>query len=253
MSQLRQLRSQTGYDLLIFRRNPAATFFTVVLPLIFFLLFLTIFGNNTDEQGVRAATYFVPGILALQITSATLVNLAMTITSRRERGVLKRVRGTPLAPWVFITAQALASLVISLVSAVLLIALGWLVYDVSVRGAGLVPLVISVTIGSLALSALGLALTAVIPSEQAAPAVTNAVVLPLYFISDVFIVGDKPRALELVAEVFPIQHLVSAMFTAFDPLAEGVPWPVTDWLVLAAWGLGGLVAAVVSFRWTPRR
>jgi ABC-type multidrug transport system permease subunit len=110
-----------------------------------------------------------------------------------------------------------------------------------------------VVIGSMALSALGLALTAVIPSEQAAPAVTNAIVLPLYFVSDVFIVGDKPAALEVIAAIFPIQHLVEAMFTAFDPLARGVPWPVVDWLVLVAWGLVGVAATLVSFRWTPRR
>jgi ABC-2 type transport system permease protein len=253
MTAVGQLRHQTAYNLLIFRRNPAATFFTVVLPLVFFFLLIGIFGDGVDENGERIATSFVPGLLALQITSATLVNLAMTITARRERGVLKRVRGTPLRPWVFIAAQAAASLVISLASAALLIGLGWLVHDVPVRAAGAGPLLVTLVIGPVTLAALGLALSSAIPSEQAAPAITNAVVLPLYFISDVFIVADKPRLVEIIAELFPIQHLVDALAASFDPLAHGGRFPVGHWLVLTAWGLFGAVAALVSFRWMPRR
>ena len=97
----RQLRSQVGYDLLAFRRNPAATFFTVVLPLIFLLLFTSIFGNEVLEgrDGLRAATFYVPGILALAIISATMVNLAMTTVTRREDGALKRACGArPCSP-----------------------------------------------------------------------------------------------------------------------------------------------------------
>ena len=250
---LSQLRHQVGFDLLMFRRNPAATFFTVAMPLIFFVIFTTIFGNQRLDNGVRQATYFVPGLLALSITSATMVNLAMTMTVRRERGVVKRVRGTPLPPVVFIAAQALAGVVISLVTGAVLIGAGWALFDVSVRAEGVISLGLSIIIGASCLAPLGLALTAVIPSENAAPAVTNATVLPLYFISDVFIVGDKPAHLERIAEFFPIQHLAAALVESFDPELSGVPWPWQHWIVLGLWGLVGLALTIAGFRWTPRR
>ncbi|MFV0526757.1 MAG: ABC transporter permease [Acidimicrobiales bacterium] len=253
MTAIRRLNHQVGFDLVMFRRNPAAAFFTLILPLIFFLLFTAIFGNETNEAGVRIATYYVPGIMTLQITSATLVNLAMAMTTRRERGLLKRLRATPLPPWVFIASQATASIVISAVASVFLIVVGRLVFDVSVRAAGVPSLVVSIALGSACLAALGLALSTIIPSEEAAPAITNVLVLPLYFISDVFIPGDKPRALEFIASLFPVQHLATALQPAFDPLAVGVTWPWRDWLVLAAWGLFGVAVARSRFRWVPSR
>lgn len=253
MSWPAQLRHQAGFDLMMFRRNPAATFFTVIFPLIFLFIFTGIFGNEEFDNGVRVATFYVPGILALAIISATMVNLAITMTTRRERGILKRVRGTPLRPWVFILAQAAAGVAISLFMTVLVVAIGWLVFDVSVVGVGVASLALSVLIGAASFAALGLALTAIIPSEAAAPAVTNAIVLPLYFISDVFIVGDKPLLLERIANVFPIQHLASAMQESFDPFVTSAPWPWDHWLVVAAWGVAGAVIASLTFRWIPRR
>jgi len=253
MKWLTQLRHQTRFDLLMFRRNPAATFFTVVFPLIFLFIFTGIFGNDETDDGVRVATFYVPGILALSVVSATMINAAMTIVTRRERGILKRVRGTPLRPWVFVIAQALAGIAISVFMTVLVVAIGWIVFDVSVVGVGVGSLALTVLIGAAAMSALGLALTAIIPSESAAPAVTNAIVLPLYFISDVFIVGDKPAVLETIANLFPIQHLAAALQESFDPFVTSAPWPVDHWLVIGAWGLAGGLIALATFRWTPNR
>ncbi|MCP5031538.1 MAG: ABC transporter permease [Actinomycetia bacterium] len=253
MSWFRQLRYQANFDLLMFRRNPAATFFTIIFPLIFLFLFTSIFGNEETNDGVRVATFYVPGILALAIISATFVNPAMNMVTRRERGTLKRVRGTPLRPWVFVAAQVLAAAAISIFMTVLVVTIGWAVFDVSLNSRGVGSLILTVLIGSMAMSALGLALTSIIPSESAAPAITNAIVLPLYFISDVFIVGDKPEILETIANLFPIQHLASALFESFDPFVTTVPWPVTHWLVIAAWGVFGAIATLVTFRWIPRR
>ncbi len=254
MSALQRLRHQVGFDLLIFRRNPAATFFTVVLPLIFLVLFTSIFGNAELDNGAKVATFYVPGILALAIISATAVNLAMSMTARRERGVLKRVRGTPIAPWVFVAAQALAGFVISVVMTVLVTAIGWLVFGVSLDAAGVPALVVSVLVGAVSFAALGLALTTIIPSEDAAPAITNALMLPLYFISDIFIAGDGvPEWIETVGNLFPIRHLSHALQESYDPFLTSTPWPWDHWLVIAAWGVFGGVIAITRFRWTPRR
>lgn len=251
---LTRLRKQAAFDLLIFRRNPASTFFTVILPLIFLVIFTSIFGNETLANGARVATLYVPGILALAIISATTVNLAITMTGRRERGILKRVRGTPIPPWVFVASQAVAGFAISAFMTVLITLVGRVLYGVTLNVSGLPSLIITVALGAMSFAAMGLALTALIPSEDAAPAVTNAIMLPLYFISDVFIPGDQiPEWTRRVADFFPVKHLSVALQESFDPFAEGTTWPWGHWLVIAAWGLVAAVAATRGFRWTPRR
>lgn len=251
MTWLRQLRYQASFDLMMFRRNPAATFFILLFPVIFLVLFSSLFGNEM-VNGVRSATLYVPGILALAIISATFVNLAVTMTGRRERGILKRTRGTPLRPWVFITAQGVAAMLISAAMTVVVIGIGRVAFGVSVNTSGLLSLAITVVIGAAAFSTLGLAVTSILPSETAAPAITNAIVLPLYFISDVFIVDEKPAILLDIAKVFPVQHLAKALAESFDPFATGIPWPWQHWVVIAGWGLLGLAFTLMSFRWTPR-
>ena len=101
---------------------------------------------------------------------------------------------------------------------------------------------------------MGLALTTIIPSEDASPAVTNAIFLPLYFISDVFIVGvDTPEFIQRIGDVFPVKHLSNALQESFDPLATSAPFPWENWLVIAAWGVVAAVITLRTFRWTPRR
>ena len=254
MSSVSLLRHQVNFDLLVFRRNPAASFFTVVLPLIFLVIFTSIFGNDELPSGAKVATFYVPGILALAIVSATTVNLAITMTARRERGMLKRLRGTPIAPYLFVLSQAIAGFVIAALMTVLIIALGWVLFGVAFNWATLPALLITLVVGAGGLAALGLAMTAVIPSEDAAPAVTNAIMLPLYFISGVFIPETEvPGWVTTIARIFPVYHLNNALQGSFDPLLDGVTWPFGHWAVLLAWGAFGLAVAVRFFRWVPRR
>lgn len=254
MTALTRLRSQAGFDLLVFRRNPAATFFTVVLPLIFLVIFTSIFGNETMSNGAKVATLYVPGILALAIISATAVNLAITMTTRRERGLLKRMRGTPIPPWTFVAAQAIAGFVISAVMTVVIIVVGRILFGVSLQASGIPSLIITVVIGAASFAMIGLAMTVIIPSEDAAPAVTNAVFLPLYFISDVFIAGDgTPDWVQTIGNLFPVRHMSHALQDSFDPFFEGTPWPWNHWVVIAIWGAIGAAVTLTRFRWTPRR
>ncbi len=254
MRGLRQLRSEASFNLLGFRRSPAATFFTVILPLIFLVIFTSIFGNEVvSSTGARVATLYVPGILALALVSANFMNAAIVTVIRRESGVLKAMRATPLPPWVYVGGQVAASLVLTAVMTALVIGIGWLGYGVEVQSGALPSLFITLVVGAAAFSALGLAITCVCPSEQAAPAITNMCVLPLYFVSDVFIPSEgAPRWMTLIGDIFPIKHLALALGRTFDPFVEGVPWPVGRWLILGVWGLGGALVTVRYFRWTPR-
>ena len=256
MTRLRQLRSEAAFSLLGFRRSPAATFFTLVLPLVFLVLFTSIFGNQTvgpPGAEVRVATMYVPGILALALVSATFMNQAIFVVVKRESGVLKALRATPLPPWVYVGGSVGSSLVLTAVMTLLVIGIGRLAYGVEVQAGAVPSLLITLALGAAAFSALGLAITCVCPSEQAAPAITNMCVLPIYFVSDVFIIlEDAPGWMSLIGDLFPIKHLAHALGHTFDPFTDGVPMPAGNWLVIAAWGAFGALVAVRWFRWTPR-
>ncbi|MDQ3679242.1 MAG: ABC transporter permease [Actinomycetota bacterium] len=256
MTSARLVWHQYRYDQRTFWRDPAAVFFTIALPLIFLFIFVSIFGNEDIEVGGReisGSTYYVPGILALAIVSATTVNLAITMTTLRERGTLKRVRSTPLPPWVFMAGRLLTALVVSVLMVVIVTLLGRLVYGVDVPTGTLPGLALAVIIGTAACCCLGFALTAVIPSENAAPAVSNALVLPLYFFSGIFIPNsDIPEGMQVVGDIFPVKHLFEALLTAFDPVTRGSGIEGIHLVVMAAWGVAGLVVATRTFRWSPR-
>ena len=257
MSTPALLWHQYRYDQRQFWREPASVFFTVALPLIFLFIFVSIFGNNpTKVEGhlVRGATYYVPGILALAIVSATIVNLAITFTILRERGLLKRVRSTPVPRWIYLAGRVLTATVVTVILVVAVTVLGRLVYDVTVPTRTLPGLVLTILVGTAACCALGFALTAAIPSENAAPAVTNALILPLYFFSGIFIPLDQiPSGMRVIGDVFPVKHLFDALLIAFDPATRGSGVAWGDLAVLAAWGVLGGVVAARTFRWTPER
>ena len=246
---------QARYDLTAFRRDPASVFFTAVLPVIFLSVLVAVFGGERLEgSGVRLSTYYVPGILALAVVSGTFVNLAMSITTLREDGVLKRLRGTPLPPWAFLAGRVASSLVLTSVVTVVLLAVGRVGYGVSLPGRTLPGFLLALLVGAASFSCLGVALTGVIPSTSAASAITTAVVLPLYFISGTFFPSESiPALLRGIADVFPIKHLAEALFASFDPATAGSGVATGDLAVVAAWGVAGLLFAVRFFAWTPRQ
>lgn len=255
-SDVQLLVHQYGYDQKQFWREPASVFFTVALPLIFLFLFSSIFGNNRVDLGgdhfVKTTTYLVPGIVTLAAVSATIVNLAITFTILREKGLLKRVRSTPLPPWVYLGGRVLTATALTVIMVVALTVLGRIVYGVAIPTKTIPGLLLTLVVGTAACCALGFALTSAIPSENAAPAITNAVILPLYFFSGIFIPEDKlPSAMKFVGSLFPVRHLFQAYFAAFDPAsaAPGIEWG--HLAVLALWGVAGGFIAVRTFRWTP--
>lgn len=249
-----KLFSAAKYALLSFRRNPAATFFTIAFPVIFLVIFGFVFGNETVDTGAKVATFIVPGILGLSIVSATLVNLAITQVGRREAGELKRLRGTPISPLAYIGGQILASFVIVALMAVLVTLIGRLFFGVVFQWQTLGVFLATVIIGSMAFSAMGLALTAIIPSEDAAPAVTNAAVFPLYFISDVFFFtdGESSGFVSRLGDVFPVKPLVNSLQDSYDPFLQSVTVPWAKWAVILAWGAFAVVIAMRFFRWTAQ-
>jgi ABC-2 type transport system permease protein len=255
MSGARLVLHQFRYDQKVFWRNPAAIFFTVLFPLLFLFGLATFFGDQRidDLGGIKVSAYYVPAILTLSIIAATLVSLAFRLTQARETGLLKRVRGTPLPPSVFIAGRLGNSLVISVIMVVLISLIGHFVYDVEIPTGTLPALLLAVAVGAAAFSCLGFALAAFIPNEDAAPAITNAIVFPIYFLSGIFVPENEiPDGVLNVADAFPVRALFEAIFKAYDPGTSGSGIAFGDLAVVAAWGLAGLIAALIWFRWEPR-
>lgn len=250
---VRKTLSATKYSLLSFRRNPAATFFTIAFPILFLVLLGSIFGDEITDSGATVATFQVPAILALSLVSATFVNIAMGQVFRREDGQLKRLRGTPMPPLAYIGGQLLASFAIVAFMTVLVIVLGRLMFGVVFNWNTVGIFAVSLLLGSLAFSALGLAITTIIPSQDAAPAITNAAVFPLYFVSDVFIITDGDGGfISTIGNIFPVRPLVQSLQDSFNPFLESVEIPWSKWAVIAAWGVFGVFIAAKFYRWTPQ-
>jgi len=247
---------QFRYDQKSFWRNPGAVFFTVALPLMFLFIFEEIFGNDVLEDlgNLRTATYYIPAILTLAVVSATLQSVAIRLTIDRENGILKRGRGTPMPSWVFFAGRIGNAIVISVLMLIVVPAIGRLLYDVEIPWERLPAVLVTLAIGAASFCCLGIALSAAIPSEDAAPAITNVAVLPLYFLSGVFIPETEiPDGVLHFANLFPIRHFFEAFFTAWSPATTGAGFEWGHLAVVAGWGAVGLVLAVRFFRWTPRR
>jgi ABC-2 type transport system permease protein len=247
---------QLRYDQKVFWRNPASVFFTVAFPVILLLIFATVFGEQTVDVagGVETTTYYVPAIITLSVISATMQSLAMSLVIAREDGRLKRGRGTPMPAWVFIAGRVGNSIVVAVLMLALIAAIGRLAYGVEIPWDRLPAILVTLVVGAAAFCCLGIALTAAIPSQDAAAPIVNALLLPLYFLSGVFIPDDQlPSGVIHFADAFPVRHFFEALFNAYVPAAaggSGVEWG--NLAAVAAWGAAGLLLAVRHFRWTPR-
>lgn len=239
----------------VFWRNPASVFFTALLPVLFLVIFAAIFGSDEIAElgGVKVTTYYIPAIVTLAVISATMVNLAMNVTIAREQGLLKRGRGTPLPPWVFIVGRVGNAIVISAVMLVVVTLIGKLLYDAPIPWDRIPAVLVTLVVGATAFCCLGLAMTVIIPSREAASAITNAITLPLYFISGIFIPENEiPDGVLSFANHFPVRDFFEAFFTAYSPKTVGSGFEWGDLAIVAIWGLAGFIVAVRYFRWTPR-
>jgi ABC-2 type transport system permease protein len=246
MTGIGSVLRQARYENRAFWRNPAAAFFTFVFPLIFMVIFNVLFGAG-------AARFFTPAIMVFGVVTATYTNLAMTVTIARDEGILKRVRGTPLPTWAYLAGRIGHAVVVTALLVVIVAAFGALLYGVDVPWGAVPAILVVLVVAAAAFSALGLALAGVMPNADAAPAVVNALVLPILFISNVFIdMSNAPAWLDTVSRIFPVRHFADAMLELYGSSGvAGVPWPEVG--VIGLWGVIGVVLALRFFSWEPRR
>ncbi|MDP9119321.1 MAG: ABC transporter permease [Actinomycetota bacterium] len=257
MSDLGLLLHQAVYTNRTFWRNPASAFFTFVFPLLFLVIFTTLLGNeevNTGTAVIRTSTYYVAAMGAFGLISACFTNVALQIVFARDGGVLKRIRGTPLPPRVFLSARVIHATIIGLILVAITVAFGAVLYDASVpTGLALGQFVATLLVGAACFSALGLAVSGLIPNADAGPPIVNAIILPLLFLSGVFIPfgEDTPTWVVVVGDIFPVRHLVDAMRESYLGLTDSFAW--SDLGVMAIWAVVGVAVASRTFRWEPSR
>jgi ABC-2 type transport system permease protein len=231
----------------MFWRNPSAAFFGVLLPLGLLAIFGAVFAGRQEDLDV-----IVPGIAGLSVMSATFTSLAYNVTTLRERGILKRLRGTPLTTSAYLAGLAGNAVANAALQLVIVILAGRFLFGVAWPGAW-GTLAVFAAAGVVCFALLGVALAHAIPNPESAPAYVNAVFLPQILIAGVFYdASEAPEVIRDIAQALPLTHLVEGLSSAMID-GEGVGANLVSLSVLALWAAVGGVLAVRGFSWEARR
>ncbi len=241
-----QLRSEQ----LVFWRSREAAIFIFVFPPMLFLLLGSVYGEG-DIEGVPVASYLVAGLLGYAVANTAFGGLTIQLVIRREYGILKRIRATPLPAWLYLGCVLVSNLLVYVLQALVMLALALALYEADAPEAPL-SLLLVLLVGAVAFAGLGFGLAAVIRSGDAVAAVVNVVVLPMSFLSGAFgSTEGYPAVLQAVSDVLPLTYFLDLTLAAYVD-GEG-PWqdPLAV-AVVAAWGLAGYLVAARRFSWQPR-
>ncbi|HVS84289.1 MAG TPA: ABC transporter permease [Gaiellaceae bacterium] len=243
---LHQLRNEQ----LVFWRSREAAFFIFVFPLLLFLLLGSVYTGTI--YGVPAPQALLAGLLGYGCANTAFAGLAIQLVLRRESGILKRLRATPLPPALYIATLLVSTLVVFLLQTVALFVLGRLLQSTPFPGTHTAALAAVVVLGAACFAALGVAISSVIRSGDGSSAVVNFILLPMAFLTGSFgPTRHYPAVLRAVGDVLPLKYfiqLVNAVYLhgeAFWSKPEAI-------LILSAWGLFGVIFASRRFGWEPR-
>jgi ABC-2 type transport system permease protein len=252
---------QGGLEIKQFLRTREAVVFTLLFPILLLVIFAAIFTFEI-APGLKFSQYFIAGMIAAGLLSVGFQSLAIQIPIERDRGVLKRLRGTPMPKAVYFAGKIIMVLAIGVVETVLLLAVATVFYDLQLPSTtqkwltfGWVSL-----LGITACTLCGIAFSSVVRTARAAPAVVTPVALVLQFMSGVFFVyTDLPEVMQRIAAVFPLKWMCQGMRSVFLPDSFAAQEAAGSWelgrvaLVLTAWCIGGLIFCLLTFRWTTKR
>jgi ABC-2 type transport system permease protein len=249
------LAHQARYDVKASLRNPRARFFTFFFPIVLLVVFNGVFGGGhaiVDGVRVSLSRFYVPGILTMSLVVASYANLVVSVATARETGILKRRRATPAPATLMIAGQAVATVLIAAVMGTVLLLISKLAYGVGFAPGALLAIACTAMLGTLAFACIGYAVSALIGSPEAAQPVVQATMLPLWFVSGVFIpTSNLSSSLRTVGELFPVEHLANGMHVASVHSSFASSISPGDLAALAAWGLAAGLLAAWRFSWLP--
>ncbi len=234
----------------LYVRSRELAFFTFLLPIVIFVLLGSVYGED-EIEGVKGSRYLLAGMLGYGVVATVFAGLSIVLVIRRESGVLKRLRATPLPAPTYIAAMLATFLAAFGLEVVCLIVLARLLFDVPLPARGF-SLALSLLLGAASFSALGIGLAGLVRSAEGSSAVVNAIYLPMAFLSGSFFSPHSfPDFLRAIADVLPLTYFIElvrdVMLHGHEIWSE--PAAVA---VIAAWGAVGLLVAVRRFRWEPR-
>jgi len=246
---MRLFLHQVRADQLIFWRSREAAVFVFIFPILLFLLLSTVYGGT--YQGHPEHDYLVPALLGYGTINTTFGGLAILLVIRREEGMLKRIRATPLPPPTYLAAVLASILTVFTIQALVLVALGRLLYGSELPSRPF-SLLAAAAVGAAAFAAMGVGLSGLIRSAEGSSPVVNVIVLPMTFLSGGFGPTRRfPHVLRALADVLPLTHLIDALKSIYLD-HQSVTGQGAALAIVAAWGVVGLVVALRAFRWEPR-
>jgi ABC-2 type transport system permease protein len=234
----------------LFWRSRELAFFTFMLPVILFFLLGSTYGDN-EIDGVDGADYLLAGMLGYGAVSTAFAGLAILLVIRREQGILKRLRATPLPASTYLAAVLTSIVLVFALETVLMLTIGRLSFGTDLPDRWL-SLTLVLLLGSIAFAAMAIGLSGLVRSAEGSSAVVNAIYLPVSFISGAFFAPESfPGFLESIANVLPLTYFIGLVRDVM--LHDRAIWEEPIALaVIAAWGAAGLAAALRFFRWEPR-
>jgi ABC-2 type transport system permease protein len=246
------LRHELRSQLRLYYRSRELAFFTFALPLIMLFLLGSVYGNDRikSEGHIRAADYLLAGMLGYGAIATGFAGLSIMLVIRRESGILKRLRATPLPAWAYVVALLCTTLTAYALEAVCMVLIGRLYFHTHTHN--LISLALALLLGAAAFTALGLALTVFIKSSEGSSAVVNAIYLPLSFLSGAFFSPHSfPSVLKAIADALPLVYVIR-LVRDIGLHGEHIWSRPGDLAVVAAWGLVGAFVAARRFRWEPQ-
>ncbi len=267
-SSIRGIRLGWAYLLLNIKtiyRQPAALFFVILFPILFLIIFSSLLTFEIEipaeaqenVPAVKFSQYFVAGIMAVAIFGTSFNLLGTSLAIQQFDGTLKQLAATPLPKASFFMGLVGTALFYTLLQLAVMMILGVAAYGIELPDAtGWLTLIWVTLLGVPAGCVLGIAITKIIPSANAAPAIIQAPFLILQFISGVFFtLASLPTWLQWVSGVFPLRWLAQGLRSVFLPDAYRYAEPDMSWqldlgaIVLAVWIVVGLGLAVATFKW----
>ena len=246
---MKSLSKMTWMEAKLFLREPVGAFFTLVFPLIYFFMYGMISGNEPTPMygGQRTIDVAIPSLTAVIIGITGLMSTTITMATYREKGILRRLRTTPVSPLIVLAAQVVVVFAMTCLGMLLLIAAGMLVYHVRFEGNAFSVLG-GFVLSSLSFFGIGFFLAGTMPTVRTAWVVAMVLLYPMLFLSGAFFTVELlPAAVQKVSAFMPLTYVVNLL----RGLWTGQPWGdhLLDVGVLAALLVVSVLVSVKTFRW----
>jgi ABC-2 type transport system permease protein len=251
---LRLIGRQVRYEQLGFWLNPVAAVFTIGFSIVFLVLLSSTAGNSHIAflGNIRVVEYYVPAFAAYGVMSVCFNNLTISIVVRREMGLLKRVRLSPLPTWVMLAAIFVNAVIISVIQVVVVFLIGRFGYHVALPH-HVAALAVALVVGTICFTSIGVATSTLIPNQEAAGPVVSIIFFILLFLSGLWYPIKSGSGLAQVSDYFPVRHMINSTVTAFLARGTSSPWSWNDILVMAIWTVAGIAVSLRRWSWAPRR